>query len=207
MVSMQDDAPHLPSSSTEAAAVDEGRRAFSQWLWRLPVVAAMGGAAYGAWLAYRVHFSKDAPNPRPTFDAVTSTPIAPLDAFDEAWAHVNFMLQGRPCVAVRVPQAIPGGISTRTPSGEVHLVAFVRICTHLSCIVELNRDVEAVAFAFNHRSSQPSLTCACHYSVFDPLRAGRAVSGPAVRPLPRARLRVDEQATPPLLTADGIELT
>jgi Rieske Fe-S protein len=57
-------------------------------------------------------------------------------------------------------------------AGGIHLAAFSRVCTHLSCIVELKRDTEAVAFAFNHRSDHPSLTCACHFSVFDPSAPG-----------------------------------
>jgi arsenite oxidase small subunit len=49
------------------------------------------------------------------------------------------------------------------------------------------------------------LTCACHFSVFDPLRAGRAVSGPAVRPLPRIRLRLEGDPAAGRIVADGIE--
>ena len=64
---------------------------------------------------------------------------------------------------------------------------------------------EAIAFAFNHRTDRPQLTCGCHYSVFDPLRAGRAVSGPAVRPLPRVRLRIVPDGVGSSVVADGLE--
>ena len=37
-------------------------------------------------------------------------------------------------------------------------------------------------------TSAPALACPCHLSVFDPLGAGRAVSGPARDPLPRVQL-------------------
>lgn len=186
-------------------AVDRGRRAFSTWLWRLPVLAAAGGAAYGVWQAYAIHFAKDAPNPDPGFDPIADAGVAPLSAFGEVWDGVDFMAAGVPCVAVRVPAPVPGGLDLGV---GVHLIAFSRVCTHLSCIVELNRDVEAVAFAFNHRSDRPSLTCACHFSVFDPLRAGRAVSGPAVRPLPRARLRLEgDLGGDARVVCDGLERT
>lgn len=201
-----------PSSGdrTEAAPrepqeVDHGRRTLSAWLWRLPVLAAAGGAAYGVWQAYAIHFSKDAPDPNPVFDPVADADVAPLSAFAEVWDGIDFVVAGVPCVAVRVPTPVPGGLDLGV---GVHLVAFSRVCTHLSCIVELNRDVEAVAFAFNHRSDRPSLTCACHFSVFDPLRAGRAVSGPAVRPLPRARLRLEgDLGGDARVVCDGLERT
>jgi len=197
-----DDAAPTPAATTPA--VDAGRRALTAWLWRLPVLAALGGGAFGVREAYRIHFAKDAPNPEPTFEPVAERDVGPLTAFSRPWDAVEFTVAGVPSVAIRLPAAIPGGL---TVGDDVHLAAFSRVCTHLSCIVELNRDIEAVAFAFNHRSDRPSLTCACHYSVFDPTRAGRAVSGPAVRPLPRARLRIDAGANGPRVVADGIERT
>ena len=200
--------PAEPSSGGTARdprPVDRDRRALSTWLWRLPVLAAAGGAAYGVWQAYAIHFAKDAPNPNPEFDPLADTAVAPLSAFAEVWDGVDFLAAGVPCVAVRVPAPVPGGLDI---GDGVHLIAFSRVCTHLSCIVELNRDIETVAFAFNHRSDRPSLTCACHFSVFDPLRAGRAVSGPAVRPLPRARLRLHGAlADGARVVCDGLERT
>jgi Rieske Fe-S protein len=193
------------ATATEPRAVDPGRRALSTWLWRLPVLAAAGGAAYGVWQAYAIHFAKDAPDPNPGFDPIADAGVAPLSAFADVWDGVDFIAAGVPCVAVRVPAPVPGGLDLGV---GVHLVAFSRVCTHLSCIVELNRDIEAVAFAFNYRSDRPSLTCACHFSVFDPLRAGRAVSGPAVRPLPRARLRLEgDLGGDARVVCDGLERT
>jgi arsenite oxidase small subunit len=194
--------PPTPPPPERAAVVDAGRRALVTWLWRLPVIAAAGGAAFGMVQAYRIHFSKDAPNPRPDFETVTATDVAPLASFARPWDGTEFVVAGVPAVAIRLPGAIPGGLSL---AFGVHLAAFSRVCTHQACIVELNRDPEAVAFAFNHRSDRPSLTCACHLSVFDPLRSGRAVSGPAVRPLPRIRLRLEGDPAAGRIVADGIE--
>jgi arsenite oxidase small subunit len=198
--------PREPPEPIDAvpAAIDPGRRAFATWLWRLPVLVAAGGAAFGMVQAYRIHFAKDLPDPRPVFDDAAPTEVAPLASFARPWDGREFVMAGVPGVAVRLPAPIPGGLSS---SLGVHLAAFSRVCTHQACIVELNRDTEVVAFAFNHRSDRPSLTCACHFSVFDPLRAGRAVSGPAVRPLPRIRLRLEgeEGSGNARVVADGLE--
>ena len=97
-----------------------------------------------------------------------------------------------PAVAVRLPGPIVGSLEVDSGVGAatMHLAAFSRICTHQHCIVSLNRDLDAIAFGFNHTIDHPALTCPCHLSVFDPLRAGEAVSGPAVDPLPRVRLEL-----------------
>ncbi len=182
--------------------VDEDRRALATWLWRLPVVAAAGGAAFGLVQAYRIHFSKPAATPHPRFADRPVVDVGSLAAFAAPWDAVPFTLAGLPCVAIRLREPVPGGVS----EGEVHLAGFSRICTHLSCIVDMTYDPETIAFAFNHRTDRPQLTCACHYSVFDPASAGRAVSGPAVRPLPRVRLRVAREAEDQRLLADGLEV-
>lgn len=83
----------------------------------------------------------------------------------------------------------------------VHLAAFSRVCTHQGCIVDFNTDLAAIDFGFNYGSDHPALTCPCHLSVFDPALAGRVVSGPAVRPLPRVSLRVQDGE----VWADGVE--
>ncbi|MFO7546320.1 MAG: Rieske 2Fe-2S domain-containing protein [Trueperaceae bacterium] len=205
--------------------VDEGRRRLVTWLWRLPVLAAIGGGGYGAYEAVRVHFLKRAAGAAPEFQPRPETPVARLDAFTEPWAAVAFELAGDPAVptpngangagaaaqqvpgvpavAVRLPGPIVGGLDVDSGVGAatMHLAAFSRICTHQQCIVSLNRDLEAIAFGFNHTVDHPALTCPCHLSVFDPLRAGEAVSGPAVDPLPRVRLELQGTA----VVATGIE--
>ncbi len=84
-------------------------------------------------------------------------------------------------------------------------MAYSRICTHLGCPVNLVRDPEVLAFAFNYRpppgAQHPQLGCRCHFSVFDPLQAGEAVFGKANAPLPRVRLEVRGTA----VWATGIE--
>lgn len=191
--------------------VDPSRRRFSVWIWRVPVLAALAAAGYGGREVWRVHFDKAAPADPPVFEAREPVDVAPLTRFGGPWEAVTFSLEGVPCLAVRLPAAIPGSLviddATGDAGGRLVLAGFSRICTHQGCLVDLNLDTEAIAFAFNHRGDRPQLTCACHYSVFDPSRAGRVVSGPAVLPLPRVRLRLAGSGAGRVVVADGSERT
>lgn len=207
------DAP--PVSEHGQPPVDETRRRLATWLWRVPVLAALAGAGYGAREVWRVHFNKTPPADPPRFEAVEPTQVATLASFAADWDAVEFTLAGFPCLALRLPAPIPGGLlvdaaatgRAEDDAAPIALAAFSRICTHQRCLVDLNLDTEAIAFAFNHRGEHPQLTCACHYSVFDATRAGRVVSGPAVEPLPRVRLRIDRDARSGahVVVADGRE--
>ncbi len=59
------------------------------------------------------------------------------------------------------------------------VVAYSKLCTHAGCPVGL--------YADEYRQ----LTCPCHFSIFDVLRAAKPVEGPAPRPLPQVPLEVD----------------
>lgn len=168
---------------------DPGRRRLTAWLWRLPVLLVVAGGAIGGYLGVRTHFFKRRPPDEPRFRDGPRVHVAPLSSFGGPWAATPFRYEDTPALAVRLPSPIPGGVSL---DNGVHLAGFSRMCTHQRCVLSLNRDVEAIAFAFNHRADGPSLVCPCHLSVFDPARAGRAVAGPATAPLPRVRLAVDE---------------
>lgn len=179
------------------AAPDPSRRELVKWLWRAPVIALAAGGAYGAYRAVDTHFVKRRPDPTPEFEPAEAQDIAPLARFGAVWDSADFMLAAIPGVALRAPVPVPGGLS----DGDVHLVAFSRICTHHQCVASFNTDVAAIALGFNYDTKTPAITCPCHLSVFDPQLAGRAVSGPAVLPLPRARLELDGD----LVTATGWE--
>ena len=134
--------------------------------------------------AYRVHFGKETPAAEPTFAPATPQAVAPLATLSSPWDAAEFTLAGLPAIALHVPKPIPGGLTV----DGAHYAAFSRVCTHLGCTVALNRDPDAVAFAFNYRPPEPALVCHCHLSIFLPEQSGKAVSGPAVEPLPRIRL-------------------
>jgi Rieske Fe-S protein len=176
-----------PEDDLDADAIDAERRRVATWLWRLPVLLVAGGGSWALYEAIRVHFFKRRPAATPDWRAGGPAPVAPLAFFERDWAAVEFMFENTPAIAVRLPGPIPGGLEV----DGLHLAAFSRVCTHLGCTVSLNRDAEAIAFAFNYRAPGPQLVCRCHLSVFDPDRAGRAVAGPAIEPLPRLRLERD----------------
>ncbi|MEM7735724.1 MAG: ubiquinol-cytochrome c reductase iron-sulfur subunit [Deinococcota bacterium] len=175
-------APTAPSSS---------RRSFLQhtltWLWRVPVIAALGGGAWAFWLAYRVHFIKPAPSKTPSYRNFDPVTVTSVDALNNVWDSLEFSYAGLPAILVRLPEASSGSLEL---NGN-HYIALSRLCTHQSCLVALKTDPEAIAFAYNFRTDSPALACNCHLSVFSLTQAGRAMSGPARLPLPRIRLEQD----------------
>ena len=179
------------------ATTNAGRRRLVTWLWRLPVVAVLGGLAFGLREAYRIQFGRARPNPNQSFASHPAQEVAPLSTFTEPWSAVEFTYADQPAIALHLPAAISGGLSAE----GIHLAAFSRICTHLGCPISLKRDVEAIAFAFNFRGRHPALVCPCHLSVFAPLEAGRVVSGPAIEPLPRIKLTLQDG----IVYASGLE--
>lgn len=179
------------------APTDPERRRLLRWLWRLPVLAAIAGGGIGLFRALRVHLGKIEPTETPAFRSVETVPVARVTDMRDPWSSVPFVVDGVPAVAITVPVDVAGGIR----AGEGWIAAFSRVCTHQGCLVALNRSPEAIAVATNYRSDTPALVCPCHLSVFLPTRQGRAVSGPAVGPLPRVRL----EAVEGMVTATGIE--
>ena len=179
------------------AEPDLPRRQLLAWIWRLPVIAALGGGAYAAWRAIRVHFGKVEPSEEPAFKAIEPVRVAELRAFEREWSSATFSAADISAIAIRLPEPTAASLAV----DGAHYAAFSRVCTHQGCIVDLNTSPEAIALATNYRSDEPALVCPCHLSVFLPLQLGKAVSGPAVEPLPRLRLTAHEQT----LFAVGLE--
>jgi Rieske Fe-S protein len=174
----------IEQNPADPGPVDQGRRDLIRWAWRLPVLLALAGGGVGGFAAWRVHFGKRRPDPDPTFDPAAPLRIGAFDALEPVWSALPFDYLGGPAFALRLPEPVAGGLSV----GDAHYVAFSRLCTHQACPVAWNTNPEAIAVATNHRTDRPALVCGCHLSVFDPLRAGLAVSGPARLPLPRIAL-------------------
>jgi ubiquinol-cytochrome c reductase iron-sulfur subunit len=95
---------------------------------------------------------------------------------------------GSPLVVVRVDPTqlnLPAGRQGWAPDG---IVAYSKICTHAGCAIALYR-----APLFQPVEPRPALGCPCHYSTFDPARAGKVLFGPAGRALPQLPLEIDAQ--------------
>ena len=83
----------------------------------------------------------------------------------------------------------PDGTPGQHPAILIHLppekaekagtefVAYSAVCTHLGCIV--------------HYESGDNIFCPCHAGYFDPV-SGEVISGPPPLPLPKVKLRIDE---------------
>jgi ubiquinol-cytochrome c reductase iron-sulfur subunit len=78
---------------------------------------------------------------------------------------------------------LPPERATWAPMG---IVAYSKICTHAACAIALYRKP-----TFPVVQPHSALVCPCHYSTFDPARAGAVIYGPAGRPLPQLPLLID----------------
>ena len=92
---------------------------------------------------------------------------------------------GASLVLMRLPKEqlkLPAGQAGFDADG---VVAYSKICTHAGCAISLYR-----APLFQPDEPTPALVCPCHYSTFDPARAGKVTFGPAGRKLPMLPLIV-----------------
>jgi ubiquinol-cytochrome c reductase iron-sulfur subunit len=100
--------------------------------------------------------------------------------------HADREQLGAPLVLVRLPPAelrLPEDRRGWAPQG---IVAYSKVCTHAGCAIALYRKP-----TFPPVEPRPALVCPCHYSTFDPARAGKVLFGPAGRPLPQLPLLID----------------
>lgn len=78
-----------------------------------------------------------------------------------------------PALLVRLRQAAPGGVGP-----DRRVVAFSRLCTHKGCPV-------------SYRAERKLFICPCHWSSFDPGKAGQMVIGQGSEPLPQIALELN----------------
>lgn len=78
-----------------------------------------------------------------------------------------------PALLLRMTAGVVGGVGP-----DASIVAFSSLCTHKGC---------PVSYKPEHRL----LVCPCHWSTFDPEKAGSLVIGQASQPLPRIELRIE----------------
>jgi ubiquinol-cytochrome c reductase iron-sulfur subunit len=93
---------------------------------------------------------------------------------------------GASLVVVRVDPGLlrlPPERSGWAPEG---ILAYSKVCPHAACAIALYRKP-----TYGPTQPTPALVCPCHYSTFDPAKAGEVLFGPAGRPLPQLPLVVD----------------
>lgn len=106
-------------------------------------------------------------------DAYPVVDVAPLDAIKvETPVAFTYPDQNSPAVLLRLQHSAPGGVG---PNDSI--VAYSGLCTHKGC---------PVAF----RPERKLLICPCHWSSFDPAKAGQMVIGQGSEALPQITLRV-----------------
>lgn len=80
--------------------------------------------------------------------------------------------ENSPAILVRLKQAAAGGVG---PNNSI--VAYSILCTHKGCPV-------------SYKPERALLICPCHWSSFDPAKAGQMVIGQGSQSLPQIALRV-----------------
>jgi arsenite oxidase small subunit len=116
--------------------------------------------------------------------AASNKPVANLADLAEPWSAVKFTLPDadgdqQPCTVIR----LPGG----------GWYASSLICSHNKCELTYVKDPKIARNTFDVDVSTPVLACPCHFSVFDLLRHGQVIAGPA--PGPPLQLAVEVRDT------------
>ena len=101
-------------------------------------------------------------------------PIVALDAlFPGTTVPFTYPDDRSPALLLRMSAEVLEGVGP-----DASIVAFSSLCTHKGCPV-------------SYRPEHRLLICPCHWSTFDPEKAGGLVIGQASQPLPRIELRVE----------------
>ncbi len=171
------------------------RRKLLELWWIAPVLAAGGFFAWFGIRSYRILLGKTAPG-TPNFQTGDKYRIARVTDLKKPGEAKTFdypvkigsSTQALPAILIRVSKPQPGGLS----QGSRHFIALSRVCTHQNCTCDFIVKPEIASMAYKYRPPEgtPILGCACHFSAFDPEKAGESVSGPALKPLPRLQLEL-----------------
>lgn len=108
-----------------------------------------------------------------TATAMPAVDIAPLDSIPPGTEiPFDYPDENSPAALLRLGEAAEGGVG---PDRDI--VAFSMLCTHKGCTL-------------NFLGDRKMLVCPCHWSSFDPAKAGRLVIGQASQSLPQIKLEV-----------------
>ena len=114
----------------------------------------------------------------PAAAAETATyPVTPIIGLDElspgATVPFTYPDDRSPALLLRMTAEVLEGVGP-----DASIVAFSTLCTHKGCPV-------------SYRPEHRLLICPCHWSTFDPEKAGGLVIGQASQPLARIELRIE----------------
>ncbi len=99
--------------------------------------------------------------------------IAPLSSIKRgSVVNFNYPDASSPAVLLRLTEPATDGVG---PNSEI--VAYSSLCTHKGCPV-------------SYKAERRMFICPCHWSTFDPAKAGTLVIGQASQSLPQIHLRV-----------------
>lgn len=143
------------------AVVD--RRKVLQW-------GGIAGLAATAGLPEAGHAQKPAGTPAPGYPSIDVAALASINVGAEIAFH--YPDADSPAVLLRLDRPAEGGIGP-----DLSIVAYSILCTHKGCPVSFKK-------------AHNMLLCGCHWSSFDPAKAGRLVIGQASEPLPQIKLAV-----------------
>ena len=117
----------------------------------------------------------------------SSYPVKPIIALDElspgTTVPFTYPDDRSPALLLRMSTEVLEGVGP-----DASIVAFSSLCTHKGCPV-------------SYRPEHRLLICPCHWSTFDPEKAGGLVIGQASQALPRIELRVESG----MVVATGVE--
>ena len=118
---------------------------------------------------------------KPAFPVTDIAKLADVEVGAEI--SFNYPDDDSPAVLLRLAESAEGGVGP-----EESIVAFSLLCTHKGCVVGYKPDAKM-------------LLCPCHWSSFDPAKAGRIIIGQASAPLPQIKLQITEDT----LQAVGVD--
>jgi arsenite oxidase small subunit len=98
----------------------------------------------------------------------------------------DYPLDNTPNVIAKLGTAAEGGVG---PDGDI--VAFSVVCQHLGCIWGFVPEGGSPKCDSSYKAPGAVGYCCCHGSVYDLLKSGEVVSGPAPRPAPQVTLEFD----------------
>jgi arsenite oxidase small subunit len=102
------------------------------------------------------------------------TDIVSIDALKEdVPVAFNYPDASSPALLVQLRESAVGGVGP-----DKRIVAFSRLCTHKGCPVA-------------YRPERKLFICPCHWSSFDPAKAGQMVIGQGSEPLPQIALELN----------------